>query len=417
MAALARFAANDVRYNKRRQWRSTVAAPSGAAGPGLPLDRGKDKATLFIALAREVGRAPTSWSGNPPRRPGAQGARLPVVQPRHRLPAGSEGIAQGRFIDLPPTTAALSPLPGSGVGHGDHPGEKGFRFMTTPLSPSDDAVTRIETKVHPDGSASASVALEAQGLAAMSLRPAPVGRIQAQRPRLHRGRWLFQGGSRSPGDPAGGAGRPRGALRLAFSGRRGRPPAIGDALLLKPGGFPGRGLIAQAQRKLPLELEAREDMDRRGSSYRRVSVGRLPGVGHLTTASSVRRDLQEARADKFEVVTGNRRRTCASAGRICCLPGRFAVQHAADQPVVQGHAPHPQGLGTDAGNPRTPGLPSRPPLRSSRSCRSPSPRSSSVETRHLRERSTGPPEPACTCWASTPSGSVIAAYVPVVRCT
>ncbi len=293
VAALAAFVQKEIRYNMADtslySWRPHPARRVLASRYGDC----KDKATLFVALAREVGLR-AEFAVLKTRNVGVVTPRVPVTWYNHAiayLPA-QKGIARPRFIDLTADDLGDSTLP-----YADQavqamiidPGKPGWRFMETPLSPpaENSTVTRSAVTLAVDGSARARVSLTARGIAAGVIR-------QSWRdPTIRRrvldelaGRWLFQGGV-----PLRGSGGVRGLddpdgpltldLGVAASSVLHRE---GDALLFKAGGFPQTQAYTQlATRTLPLELnaEAEQEVDWEYRLPPGVGVAQLPADVHL----------------------------------------------------------------------------------------------------------------------------------------
>ncbi len=293
VAALARFVSKEIRYNQADTsvytWRPHPARRVLASRYGDC----KDKATLFIALARELGLR-AEFAALRTRSQGTVVPGVPVTWYNHAiayLPA-QKGIARGRFIDLTADDLGDTFLPFADQGVEAmviDPGKPGYRFVQTPITPaSDDAtVTHGEVALAPDGSARARVAMTASGLAAMSVRAA------YRDPSIRRrvldylaGRWLFEGGVPMAGSAsAHGLDQTDGPLTLDLA--IAAPSVLrrsGDALLLKPGGFPQlQGYTQLATRKLPLELNAEmeQEVDWDYQLPAGVTVASLPGDMHL----------------------------------------------------------------------------------------------------------------------------------------
>ena len=293
VASLARFVAKEIRYNQADTsvytWRPHPAGRVLASRYGDC----KDKATLFIALARQVGLH-AEFAALRTRQVGTLKVSVPVTWYNHAivyLPA-QKGITKGRFIDLTADDLGSNYLPFSDQGEEAmviDPGKVGYRFVTTPYSPDgdDQTLTRSVVALQEDGSANAKIEITAQGLAAMGYRNVyrnPTSRRQVLD--FVAGRWLFEGGVPKPG-----ATRIHGLddldapLRLELDVVA--PEALrrsGDALLLKPGGFPQTDLYSsQASRKLPLVLNEKslQDVEWEYDLPSGMGVARLPSDLHL----------------------------------------------------------------------------------------------------------------------------------------
>jgi len=267
VAALARFVAKEIRYAQADtgvySWRPHPAGRVLASRYGDC----KDKATLFIALARQLGLR-AEFAALRTRQAGAVHVPVPVTWYNHAivyLPA-QKGIAKGRFLDLTADDLGSTYLPFSDQGVEAmviDPGKPGFRFVDTPFSPDQDDTMRAKgvVRLSSDGSARAKVDLTAAGLAAMAYRAAyrnPTSRRHVMD--FLAGRWLFEGGTPVPGSvSAHGLEDLTKPLELDLDVAA--PEVLrrsGDALLLRPGGFPHTDFFSQhASRKLPLVLDAK----------------------------------------------------------------------------------------------------------------------------------------------------------------
>ncbi len=291
VAALARFVQKEIRYNQADtsvySWRPHPAARVLASRYGDC----KDKATLFIALARRLG-LDADFVALRTRGAGAV-PDVPITWYNHAIAylPKQRGVAKARFLDLTADDLGPSFLPFQDQGVEAMvltPGQRGFRFITTPFTDAgdDETLTHAKVAVAPDGSARAAVQIEAVGLSAQGLRSAY--RNPTSRRRLFdylAGRWLFDGGAPAGAEKAVGLEAVAKPLELSIAVAASHVLRHeGDAILLRPGGFPRAEQVAsQATRKLPLVLSARshQAVDWEYDLPPGLEVARLPEPLHL----------------------------------------------------------------------------------------------------------------------------------------
>jgi len=259
IAALSAFVAKKVRYVRADvnlyTWRPHPARRVLEAGYGDC----KDKATLFMALARAVGLEArfailaTRSEGTPP-------AHLPTLWFNHAIAylPPQPGVRE-RFIDL--TADELSPefVPFEDQGAQAlviDPSKAGYELKVIPASQAKDAtfVIRYHGEVAPDGDGLARVEAVVTGLAAADNRAALRSSRKGALATL--ANMLFHGGSPQKGEFVEALDDASEPLRVAFEVAV--PHAMrasGGHWLMKAGGFPSFEELGASERKLPVALQ------------------------------------------------------------------------------------------------------------------------------------------------------------------
>ncbi|MHB1846252.1 MAG: transglutaminase domain-containing protein, partial [Deltaproteobacteria bacterium] len=346
VAALARFVQKEIRYNQADtsvySWRPHPAARVLASRYGDC----KDKATLFIALARQLGlRADfvalrTRNAGTVPD--------VPVTWYNHAIAYLPEqkGVAHGRFIDLTADDLGASYLPFQDQGVLTMvltPGKRGYRFVTTPYTEAadDQTVTHALVRLGSAGSAKADVHIDAVGLSAQGVRAAYRNPTSRRRMLDYlAGRWLFDGGAPAGTEHVSGLDEIAKPLEVSMEVAANHLlRREGDALLLRPGGFPRSEQVAsQASRKLPLVLAAKNDqvVDWEYDLPADLAVARLPEPLHVDNRFFAFDASWRSQGEKLYLTTRYRTKAVevAAADYEALRDALLAVSRGGDQDVV-----------------------------------------------------------------------------------